>query len=73
MKIFSQTCEELHTSQLRLEALIILRMRPMLSVAIASGLAGSLGELSSIKALHEKLEERRLAIVKILEALQRMP
>ncbi|MCX6670191.1 MAG: hypothetical protein NTV25_10380 [Methanothrix sp.] len=41
--------------------------------AIASGLAGALEELSSIKALHGKLEERRLAIVKILEALQRMP
>jgi len=41
--------------------------------AIASGLAGALGELSSIKALHGKLEERHLAIVKILEALQRMP
>ena len=41
--------------------------------AIASGLAGTLEELSSIKALPGKLEERRLAIVKILEALQRMP
>jgi hypothetical protein len=41
--------------------------------AIASGLAGALEELSSIKALHGKLEERRLAIVNILEALQRMP
>jgi len=41
--------------------------------AIASGLAGALEELSSIKALHVKLEERRLAIVKILETLQRMP
>ncbi len=40
--------------------------------AIASGLAGAL-ELGSIKALHGKLEERRLAIVKILEALLRMP
>ena len=40
--------------------------------AIASGLAGAL-ELGSIKALHGKLEERRLAIVNTLEALQRMP
>jgi len=40
--------------------------------AIASGLAGAL-ELGSIKALGGKLEERRLAIEKILEALQRMP
>ena len=41
--------------------------------AIASGLAGSLGELSSIQALHGKLEERLSAMTKILEALQRMP
>jgi hypothetical protein len=41
--------------------------------AIASGLAGTLGELSSIQALHGKLEERLLAIAKILEALQRLP
>jgi hypothetical protein len=41
--------------------------------AIASGLAGTLGELSSIQALHGKLEERFLAIAKILEALQRLP
>jgi len=41
--------------------------------AIASGLAGALGELSSIKALHQNLEERLLAILKILEALRRAP
>jgi hypothetical protein len=41
--------------------------------AIASGLAGALGELSSIKALHGKLEERLLAILKILEALRSLP
>ncbi len=41
--------------------------------AIASGLAGALEELSSIKALHGKLEERLSAMTKILEALQRMP
>ncbi len=41
--------------------------------AIASGLAGRLGELSSIKALHQDLEERLLAILKILEALQSLP
>lgn len=40
--------------------------------AIASGLAGAL-ELSSIQALCGKLEERLLAMAKILEALQRMP
>jgi len=41
--------------------------------AIASGLAGALGELSSIKALHQNLEERLLAILKILEALRSLP
>jgi hypothetical protein len=40
--------------------------------AIASGLAGAL-ELGSTKALHGKLEERRLAISKILEALRSLP
>ncbi len=41
--------------------------------AIASGLAGALGELSSIKTLHQDLENRLLAISKILEALRRAP
>jgi hypothetical protein len=41
--------------------------------AIASGLAGALGELSSIQVLHQDLEERLLAILKILEALQSLP
>jgi hypothetical protein len=41
--------------------------------AIASGLAGALEELSSIKALHQDLDERLLAILKILEALRRVP
>jgi len=41
--------------------------------AIASGLAGALGELPSIKALHQDLEERLSAILKILEALQSLP
>jgi hypothetical protein len=41
--------------------------------AIASGLAGALGELSSGKALHQDLEERLLAILKILEALRSLP
>ncbi|MCX6668523.1 MAG: hypothetical protein NTV25_01765, partial [Methanothrix sp.] len=38
--------------------------------AIASGLAGVLGELSSVRIVHRDLEERLLAILKILEALQ---
>ncbi len=41
--------------------------------AIASGLTGALGELSSVKELHGKLEERRLAVTKILEALRSLP
>jgi len=40
--------------------------------AIASGLAGAL-EPRSIKTLHGKLDERHLAIAKILEALQSLP
>ncbi|VVB69145.1 Uncharacterised protein [uncultured archaeon] len=41
--------------------------------AIASGLAGALGEISSIKQLHNDLEERLVAMAKILEALRRAP
>jgi hypothetical protein len=41
--------------------------------AIASGLAGALKELPAVKALHHDLEERLLAMTKILEALQRTP
>ena len=39
----------------------------------AEALAGALGELSSVKALHHALEERLLAILKILEALRSLP
>jgi hypothetical protein len=41
--------------------------------AIASGLAGALKELPAVRALHEDMEERLLAMSKILEALQRTP
>jgi len=41
--------------------------------AIASGLAGALKELSSVRTVHRDLEERLLAMTKILEALQRAP
>jgi len=41
--------------------------------AIASGLARALVELSVIWNVHQDLEERRSAITKILEALQRTP
>jgi hypothetical protein len=41
--------------------------------AIASGLAGALNRLPSIKIMHRDLEERLLAILKILEALQSLP
>ena len=37
------------------------------------GLVRALEELSSIKALHRDLEERLLAILKILEALRSLP
>jgi len=41
--------------------------------AIASGLAAALKELPAVRTVHQDLEERFLAITKILEALQRTP
>ena len=41
--------------------------------AIASGLAGALKELPAARIVHPDLEERLLAMTKILEALQRTP
>ncbi|VVB69120.1 Uncharacterised protein [uncultured archaeon] len=41
--------------------------------AIASGLAGALEELPAVSTVHQDLEERLLAMRKILEALQRTP
>ncbi len=41
--------------------------------AIASGLAGALKELPAVRTVHRDLEERLLAMTKILEALQRTP
>jgi len=41
--------------------------------AIASGLAGALKELPAARIVHQDLEERLLAMTKILEALQRTP
>ncbi len=41
--------------------------------AIASGLAAALEELPAVRTVHQDLEERLLAMAKILEALQRAP
>jgi hypothetical protein len=41
--------------------------------AIASGLVGALKELPAVRIVHQDLEERLLAMTKILEALQRTP